>query len=397
MNAPTGAEFAASALGGRARSGLVGGDTRSNAPDFHRDVHCILGLPFDAVDLAGAEDTVRSAATKRSRCLLSTPNLNFLIGCLSDTDFRESVIRSDLSIADGAPLVWVSRLLRIPVRERVAGATLFEVLRARGDRPLSVFFFGGPDGVANRACKRLNSESGGLRCVGSESPGFGPIEEMSTKEIVDRINASGADLLAVSLGARKGQAWIMHNRDRLTIPVISHLGAVVNFVGGEIRRAPRWLQNLGLEWLWRIREEPGLWQRYFQDGLTFLWLLCTRVLPLALVMRWRWPSDTRLTAARVVVETEEDAALIRLSGAWTRENLAPLRRAFAWVAASRRDVCIDMGQVDFVDGAFLALIMLLRSHQLANGSDFALRSVSDGLKRLFFLSCAGFLVQDPPK
>ena len=254
--------------------------------DFDRQVVCIAGLPFDAVDMAGAVARVRDAAACRERCFLSTPNLNFLIGCLSDAAFRDSVIHSDLSVADGMPLVWMARLLGIPIPERVAGSGIFEALwhEKPDGKPLSVFFFGGPDGVAEQACGVLNTGPSGLGCAGYECPGFGSIEQMSGEETIARINTSGADFLVVALGARKGQAWIEHNLDKIAAPLISHLGAVVNFVAGTVSRAPRWMQHTGLEWLWRIKEEPALWKRYWLDGKALILLLLTRVLPYAL---WR--------------------------------------------------------------------------------------------------------------
>ena len=130
-----------------------------------------------------------------------------------------------------------------------------------------MYSFGGPDGVAEAAWRQLRFESKGLTCVGYESPGFGSIDEMSTEGIIQRINTSKADVLVVSLGARKGQAWIERNRRRLDVPVISHLGAVLHFVAGTVKRAPAWMQRIGLEWLWRIRQEPRLWRRYLLDGL----------------------------------------------------------------------------------------------------------------------------------
>lgn len=84
---------------------------------------------------------------------------------------------------------------------------------------------------------------------------------MSNAETIERINASGADFLVVSLGARKGQAWIMQNRQHLSVLLISHLDAMVNFVAGTVSRAQQWMQRFGLEWLWRIKEEPVLWRR----------------------------------------------------------------------------------------------------------------------------------------
>ncbi len=249
--------------------------------NFQRDVYCILGLPFDAIDMAGTVCQVRDAAAQRTPCFLSTPNLNFAIGSRSDGAFRDSVIHSNLVVADGMPLVWIARLLDVPIRERVSGSTLFETLRGGSGKPLSVYFFGGPNGAAEAACQRLRQEGGGLTGAGYDSPGFGSVADMRSDEIIQRINASGADFLLVALGARKGEAWIEHNRARITVPVISHLGAVVNFVAGRVHRAPVWMQHIGLEWLWRIKEEPALWRRYFADGLALLLVLVTRVIPYA--------------------------------------------------------------------------------------------------------------------
>lgn len=248
----------------------------SEAP---RARHCVTvaGLPFDVVDTAGAVERLCAAMRDGQRLFLSTPNLNFLVAAQRDDAFRQSVLESDLSVADGMPVLWLARLQGTPLPERVAGSTLFEQLRqgagqALLGRPIKVYFFGGPPGVAEAACAVLNDEAGFMQGVGAHGPGFGTIEEMSTPEVIAAINASGADFLVVALGARKGQAWIMHNRAQLTVPVLSHLGAVVNFVAGTVQRAPLAWQRWGLEWLWRIRQEPALFKRYWGDGWALLGL-----------------------------------------------------------------------------------------------------------------------------
>lgn len=243
----------------------------------------IAGLPFHCVTTAEAVDRLCVAMRDRQRLFLSTPNLNFLMTAQRDAAFRQSVLQSDLSVADGMPILWLARRQGTPLPERVAGASLFEALR-RGDgqavlgRPVKVFFFGGPPGVAERACQVLNAEyaqGGRMQGVGALCPGFGGVDDMSTPDVLDTINASGADFLVVALGAQKGQAWIVHNLARLQVPVVSHLGAVVNFVAGTVRRAPPAWQRWGLEWLWRIKEEPGLFKRYWRDGWG-LWRLWWR-------------------------------------------------------------------------------------------------------------------------
>ena len=114
-------------------------------------------------------------------------------------------------------------------------------------------------------------------CVGFESPGYGDVESMSSPETIQRINAARADFVVVSLGAQKGQAWIVRNRERLSAPVVSHLGAVVNFVAGEVLRAPRWMQRGGMEWAWRILQEPALARRYAKDGFVLFGLVVREV------------------------------------------------------------------------------------------------------------------------
>lgn len=362
------------------------------ADQFGRNVHCLLGLPFDAVDMAGAVSRIRDAAMRRQSCFLSTPNLNFLVACLSDDAFRNSVIDGNLSTVDGTPLVWVAKLLRIPIHQRVAGSDLFENLR-RGNRGrLSVYFFGGEEAVAEAACRRLNSDPSDLVCVGYECPGFGSVEDMSSDETIDRINASGADFVVVSLGAKKGQAWIARNRGRLHAPVISHLGAVVNFVAGTVSRAPVWVQRSGLEWLWRIKEEPSLWRRYVADGLAFVRLLLTCVIPYSWLIRCRRPARQELEGAGVELLGNGSEVVLRLRGAWVLENLRPLRECFSRLELAGKDIRLDMEHVSYVDSAFIGLLMLMYGDRKRQGRSLSVGNLEERVRRIFRYACAEFLV-----
>lgn len=227
----------------------------------------LLRVDFDTVTLADTVRHIREAAQTRRPLFLSTANVNFVVAAARDPAFRSSLEASDLCVPDGSPIVWFAKLVGLPLRERVAGADVFDELRSSGGAQIAVYFFGGPEGTAARAAAVLNAENRGVRCVGHVNPGFGDVESMSTEALLDRINAARPDFVVVALGAMKGQAWIMRNRERLSAPVVSHLGAVVNFVAGEVQRAPRWVQRLGLEWLWRIRAEPALFMRYARDGV----------------------------------------------------------------------------------------------------------------------------------
>jgi N-acetylglucosaminyldiphosphoundecaprenol N-acetyl-beta-D-mannosaminyltransferase len=360
--------------------------------DFNRDVYCVLGLPFDAMTLSETLNRLRRAVADREQCFLSTPNVSFVIGCLEDSEFRLSVINSDLSVSDGMPFVWVACLLGIPIRERVAGSDVFDALRKDADHSMSVYFFGGPHGVAESACHQLNANITGMNCVGHECPGFGSITEMSNESVLARINDSGADFLIVALGANKGQAWITRNRERIAVPIISHLGAVVNFVAGTVRRAPIWMRRYGLEWLWRIKEEPGLWRRYLRDGLAFSSLLLTRVIPYFWYARCHKPDASQLANANAEWQEEEQNCTIRLRGAWTRENIEPLRDYFSRSALSRKDVRLEMKDVGYVDSAFIAVAMLLHGHQIRHGRQLLIVSPQPSVRRIIEYCCAEYLL-----
>lgn len=360
--------------------------------DFNRDVYCLLGLPFDAVTMAEAVTRVRRATSDRQRYFLSTPNLSFLIGCLADSGFRDSVINSDLSVADGMPLVWMARLLGLPIRERVAGSGVFDALRGDSAHRISVYFFGGPEGVAEGACQKLNTGVAGMTCVGQDCPGFGSIDDMSSESVIARINASGADFLVVALGAKKGQAWIVRNRARITVPIISHLGAVVNFVAGTVHRAPVWMQLSGLEWLWRIKEEPGLWRRYFGDGLALLTLLATRVVPYAWYLQRHKVDADQLAMASAETREVGQTYIVRLQGAWTQRNIAALRDCFSTAVLAGKDVRLEMGEVTYVDSAFVGLVMLLQGHQAQHCRQLLLASLQQPVRRVIKYCCAEYLL-----
>lgn len=360
--------------------------------NFFRPVFCILGLPFDAVTLHESVAQVASAARDKQRCFFSTPNLNFLMGSQSDAAFRNSVIRSDLSVADGMPLIWVAKLLGLPLRERVAGSSMFAQLTQLASPP-TVYFFGGPDGVAQQAAEKMNAATGGSRCVGHASPGFRPVAEISSAETIGRINAAAPDLLVVALGAKKGQAWIEHNLAQLQVPAVSHLGAVVNFVAGTVARAPDRMGRLGMEWLWRIREEPALWRRYFFDGMAFLSLLFKRVLPGMLHRLFVRPSRKQVEAARVVVTGDEHTCHLALSGAWTQANSLALREAFASVARRDQHVFVDFGNVTYIDSACIGVLMLLYGHQSKAGRSYQVSNIPPSIRATFNRQCAGFLIE----
>lgn len=336
--------------------------------DFSRNVWCLLGLPLDAVTLNQTAIEILSAANERRSCFLSTPNLNYLSTAQTDNAFRESIIDSDLSVTDGFPIVLVAKLLGIPLPERVAGSSLIEHLYQRNTTvPLKVFFFGGEPGVGELASQKINQKPAGLLAVGHYAPGFGSVDEMSTPEIIDNINQHDIEFLFISVSAKKSQAWIEKNRHQLNVPVFGHLGAVINFFAGTVKRAPVITQRLGLEWLWRIFQEPALWRRYFDDGLVFLKLLMCNVFPYWFWLKFLQPKVSDQTIEITGSDEAGNIKHISLSGYCTVLTISPLREVFKKAAAEKRDVVLDLRNTTVIDSAFLGLCLVLYKHLKASG------------------------------
>jgi N-acetylglucosaminyldiphosphoundecaprenol N-acetyl-beta-D-mannosaminyltransferase len=239
----------------------------------------------------------------------------------------------------------------------------------------------------------MNAEPRGLYCVGALYPGFVPLDEMSGYEIIDEINSSDADLLVASLGARKGQLWLQRNHLRLRVPVRVHLGALVNFEAGALKRAPALLQRLNLEWLWRIKEEPHLWRRYWHDGGVLLHLLVARVLPLAM---WTWWLSVkyghRERDLAISQHQSDESVIVSLAGAATERYVDKVIAVFRDAIATKKQIIIDFSNTRVIDPRFLGLLLMIRKTVKNDGTSPILIGLSPALRRIFRLNGLGFLL-----
>jgi N-acetylglucosaminyldiphosphoundecaprenol N-acetyl-beta-D-mannosaminyltransferase len=151
----------------------------------------------------------------------------------------------------------------------------------------------------------------------------------------------------------------MTNRHQLTVPVVSHLGATLNFLAGTVRRAPAGLQRLGLEWLWRIAQEPYLAARYLRDGAHLLWLLASRVVPLGLWLRWA-DRGTPGQGLRVWLDTDDESTILVVIGGTALDGqLAPLVAAFRQAAQARQNITLDVSGLDYFGMGFAGQVLML--------------------------------------
>src|ERR1700733_4061440 len=369
--------------------------------NLSREVYCILGIPIDAIEMPAVLRSIDTAVATGHPFLISTPNLNFLVNSQTDPEFRESLLLSDLCPPDGMPIVWIARLMGIRIKRRIAGSDMFEALksRRRPEGPLKIFLFGATEQVAAAAAERLNSDPAGLTCVGWACPGFVNVDELSEDRFINQINASNADFLVAALGAKKGQLWLQRNHSRLRIPIRAHLGATINFQAGTVKRAPCIMQKLGVEWLWRIKEEPSLFGRYWHDGGVLLRLLLSRVLPLAVAARWRQLGPDR--GGRhdfVTVSAHNDRGVtLSISGDATANQAPEAISAFRDALASQKPITVDLSRTRAVDARFFGLLLMLRKQLKDSGFGLQFVGSSRGLERQFRLNGLEYLLSSSEK
>jgi N-acetylglucosaminyldiphosphoundecaprenol N-acetyl-beta-D-mannosaminyltransferase len=330
---------------------------------FDRDVWAVFGMPLDNVSLDEAARLIEQAVKTRTRLSFVTPNVNWMVRALKDEEAMRQIVNADLSLADGAPVVWLARQLGMPLEERVAGSDLFDRLRndkAADALPIRVFFFGGREGAAEAAFNALNEEQGRMIAAGWHNPGFGDVESMSSAQIRDKINAANPDFIIVSLGAAKGQDWIEYNQSNLEAPVIAHLGAVVDFVAGSIQRAPRWVSRLGVEWVWRIFAEPSLWRRYWNDGKDLIGIVKGNLGRLKKAAR---PKQTRQP-----VEAAFNGSALTMSGDLVLETREEIRDNLSRVAQKPGDCQLDLTAVRTIDASALGQLRMLEQCLMRRGN-----------------------------
>lgn len=227
---------------------------------------CVSGTWFDNVTMDEAIDAIVHLAQRGQPGLVVTPNLDHVLRARRDPEYAALVEQADLVLADGQPIVWLSRLVGTPLCERVAGSDLFPRLCGRAAHlGLRVFFLGGDPGAAEAARKVLQQRHPNLDVCGTYCPPMGfDRDEGELAKTLAAVREATPDILFVGLGSPKQERWIRDHKGQCGSAVGIGVGISFSFVAGHVKRAPRWLQRLGLEWLHRLCMEPKrLWKRYF--------------------------------------------------------------------------------------------------------------------------------------
>lgn len=231
----------------------------------------ILGIRIDATNYQDVCDRIQRSITTRRSCYLVAANVHMLMTTYWQPAYRRVLQRAALVTPDGMPLVWGLRLLGVKRQPRVYGPDLMLTWCDRAAQlGSSIYLYGGTPDRLNRLKDRLQQQFPKIKIAGYHSPPFRPLTSQEEAQDIDRIHQSGADVVFVGLGCPKQEYWMARQAGKLEAVMVG-VGAAFSFHSGDVAQAPRWMMKLGLEWLFRLWQEPQrLWVRYLLNNPLFL-------------------------------------------------------------------------------------------------------------------------------
>jgi N-acetylglucosaminyldiphosphoundecaprenol N-acetyl-beta-D-mannosaminyltransferase len=390
--------------------------TAIERPQYAHPPIAILGVPFDNVSTAETIDAIDRMVASRQPHYLVTANVDFLVQAQEDVELRRILFDAHLVLCDGTPLVWASRLLGNPLLERVAGADLVPLLlRVSAEKGYRIFFLGATEESCTQAVQRLRKLHPKLIIADHYSPPFNKLLEMDHDEIKRRILAAKPDLLFVSFGCPKQEKWIAMHYRSLGVPVSAGVGATIDFLAGTVKRAPVWMQRVGMEWTYRLAQEPRrLFKRYFKDLWVFGWKILGQLWQLQLrqigasashngpraissVQRGIEPPQSFTLAARQSAGATEHTMLTEPEPTEERNEFShriiklPKRLDLAAVCDEApllgqafnddRHCALDMSHVQFIDSTGVGLLIRLQKKIRADGRQLVLLAPTAMVRR----------------
>lgn len=211
---------------------------------------------------------------KERRCAyVVTPNVDHIVQLETNKELQAVYANASLILTDGKPLLWIAKWYGTPIKEKISGSDLFPLLcKMAAEKKYTMYFLGAAEGVAAKAADNLMKRYKGLQVVGTYSPPYGfEKDQIEMNKIKTMIRNANPHILIVGLGCPKQEKFIYYNRKELGVPMSLGLGASFDFEAGNIKRAPKWMADHGLEWLFRITQDPKrMAKRYLVDDRKIL-------------------------------------------------------------------------------------------------------------------------------
>ena len=359
----------------RNRPGLPGAATGEPQPV----PVALLGVPFDGLTSTGTLEVIDRMIASGRPHYVATANVDFIVQALGDLELRRILGDADLVLCDGTPLVWASRVLGNPLPERVAGSDLVPLLLAESERRgWRVFFLGGAAESLAQAEAKVRARHPRLQLVGAYSPPFQHLLEMDHDDIRRRVQEARPDILLVAFGCPKQEKWISMHFRRLGVPVSIGVGATIDFLAGTVRRAPVWMQRSGMEWVFRLGQEP---RRLFRRYVTDLWVISRAILRQGWQLRRRAPlvgsADTAPTARVLPGLGQLVCPGDRLDAA----HAAVCERLWNDLPGNEVHCLLDLSRLESIDSTGMGLLLRWQKRVRDRGGQLVLIAPTEPVKR----------------
>ncbi|MDM8538099.1 WecB/TagA/CpsF family glycosyltransferase [Desulfobacterales bacterium HSG17] len=380
------------------------------------DTVAILGIPIDNVTMDEAIDRIflmiRTYADDLRPRLVATVNVDFLTNSLSwfagqprHPELLRILRRADMVTADGMPLLWISRIIGKSLKERVTGADLAPRLaKEAARRGKSIYFLGGAGDAGEKAAQILHQKFPDLTIAGLDAPFVYVSGERlesayeADTPIVEQINNSKADILLVAFGNPKQEVWFARNRERLQVPITIGIGGTFEFITQQVRRAPLWMQKAGLEWVFRISQDPKrLWKRY----LLGFFKLFTMILPVAILyqldrilFKIRRRQQTLPNTDNYVLTDDSTFQIIPFPEELDAAEVELLNAEFYRKATLCSHTILDFRRVTFIDSSGIGFLIKLWRQASEEGKQLYLAAIGSVVRRALEISRANDLFRD---
>ena len=342
----------------------------------------VMGLPLANVTADEAVEQIERLILSGGTHQVATANIDFWLNSLNDVHLHRIIAGCSLVLPDGMPLVWISRLLGTPLKERVSGVDMVPRLaRLSAEKGYRIYLLGGRPGVAERTTKVLQEMHPGANIVGHHAPALADLERMDHGDALERIRAAKPDILMVAFGNPKQEKWIRMHARRSGVPVSIGIGGSMDMLVGDVHRAPSWMQRSGLEWLGRCLQEPSrLLPRYARNFSALALKLPVALMATFLQRKYYGPS---------AVNRSSDAGIVHLhvQGNLEAATSGALDRTVVSCISDGQLLVVHMQETAYASPEGLGALLDARQRLLATGLSLTLAGVPTRLKLLFSAWC----------
>lgn len=236
----------------------------------------LLNTYVNSVDMNETLSAIDEMIFSSKKRYIVAINVDVIMKIENDPYLKEITDNADMVLVDGKPLIWIAKYHNRPVKAKISGSDMIPLLCERAtEKGYSIFIIGGKNGIAKKAKENLEKDYPGINVIGTYAPPFGfEKDEVELEKINEMITTAHPDLLIVCFGCPKQEKWIYENYNKYDAKVSICAGATVDFLAGNVKRAPRWISECGFEWLYRFFKEPKrMFRRYFIDDVKIFGLI----------------------------------------------------------------------------------------------------------------------------